>query len=163
MKEVSYDIKPAGEYQKQDILALYQTMLYGAADWDENYPCMDTIEFDMERGNLFVMIEGEEILAVISIDEDEEVDKLPNWNRELEPAGELSRLCVRQDWQNQGIARVMMEYAFEELRRRGCRGVHILVREGHKAALSSYSHLGYRPAGTCRLFDKDFVCLERGL
>ncbi len=163
MIDLQYKIQPAQEYQKNEILALYKTMLGGLADWDEHYPSMDNIDFDMERGNLFVMMEGDDILAAISIDEDEEVAKLPNWSEELEPAGELSRLCVRQDLQNQGLARVMMEYAFEELRSRGYKGVHILVRRGHKIALRSYLHLGYMAAGNCRLFEKDFVCFERAL
>ncbi len=158
-----YTIAPAQEHQKDAILALYRTMLGGLADWDENYPTMTHINADMERGNLFVMTAGEELLAAISIDEDEEAARLPNWNPELEPAGELSRLCVRQDYQNRGLARVMMEYAFERLRSRGCRGVHLLIREGHVVAMRSYSHLGYQPAGHCRLFGKDFACYERAL
>ncbi len=158
-----YAIGPAQEQQKEEILALYRTMLGGAADWDEHYPTMAHITDDMARGNLFVMTAGKEILATISIDEDAEVARMPNWAPALEPAGELSRLCVRREYHNRGLARVMMEYAFEELRRRGCRGVHILIREGHTVALRSYSHLGYRPAGHCRLFGKDFACYERAL
>ncbi len=156
-------IAPAQEHQKEAILALYKTMLGGLADWDEHYPTMEHIHADMARGNLFVMTEGDEILAAISIDEDKEVARLPLWAPELEPAGELSRLCVRQDCQNRGYARVMMEYAFEQLRRRGCKGVHILIREGHKIAVRSYSHLGYQEVGRCRLFGKDFLCFERAL
>ncbi len=156
-------IQPAQPHQKAAILALYKTMLGGAADWDEHYPTMEHIEADMARDNLFVMTEGSELIATISIDEDEAVAQLPNWNPALEPAGELSRLCVRQDCQNRGLARQMMEYAFEQLRHRGCKGVHILIREGHKVATRSYSHLGYQPAGHCRLFGKDFDCYERPL
>ncbi len=156
-----YRIQPAKDDQKEEILSLYRTMLGGAADWSEEYPCMDNIEFDMERNNLFVMMDGEEIIAAISIDEDEEVMQLPNWSRELEPAGELSRLCVRADKQNRGIARRMMEFAFEELKNRGYKGVHILVREGHVVALRSYAHMGYQRVGTCSLFDKSFGCYER--
>ncbi len=156
-------IQPAQEHQKDAILALYDSMRGGAADWDAHYPTMTHINEDMARGNLFVMTEGEELIATISIDEDEAVAVLPNWAPELEPAGELSRLCVRQDYRNRGIARRMMEYAFEQLRRRGCKGVHILIREGHAVAVRSYSHLGYHPAGHCTLFDKDFDCYERPL
>ncbi len=156
-------ISPAQPQQKDTILALYRSMLGGAADWDEHYPTMAHIEADMARGNLFVMQEGGDIIATISIDEDAEVDALPNWNPELAPAGELSRLCVRQDCRNRGIARQMMEHAFAELRRRGCKGVHILVREGHVVALRSYARLGYRPAGVCCLYGKDFSCWERPL
>ncbi len=159
----TYTIQLAQPQQKEAILALYRSMLGGAADWDEHYPTMDHINADMAHGNLFVMTEGEEILATISIDECEEAARLPNWSPELEPAGELSRLCVRQDCRNRGLARVMMEHAFAELRRRGCKGVHILVREGHVVATRSYAHLGYRPVGQCTLFGKAFDCYERSL
>ncbi len=153
-------IQPAQPHQKESILALYKSMLGGAADWDENYPTMEHIEADMARGNLFVMTEGDDILATISIDEDEETARLPNWSPGLEPAGELSRICVRQDCRNRGIARRMMEYAFDVLRSRGCKGVHILIRKGHIVAQRSYMRLGYQPAGSCHLFGKDFDCYE---
>ncbi len=163
METLPCTIQPAQEHQKNAILALYKTMLGGAADWDEHYPTMEHINDDMARGNLFVMTAGDDILAVISIDEDEEAARLPNWSPELEPAGELSRLCVRKDCQNRGIARMMMEYTFTELRSRGYKGVHLLIREGHTVAIRSYAHLGYRPAGHCHLFGKAFACFERPL
>ncbi len=163
MESTPHVIQPAQPEQKNAILALYRSMLGGAADWDEQYPTMEHIEADMARGNLFVMTAGEDVLAAISIDEDEEAARLPNWSPGLEPAGELSRLAVRQDCQNRGLARQMMEYAFAQLRNRGCKGVHILIRKGHVVAQRSYAHLGYCPVGECTLFGKDFDCFERPL
>ncbi len=162
---IACTIRPAQEHEKEAILALYDAMRGGAADWDAHYPTMVHIDEDMARGNLFVMTEGEgqRLIATISIDEDEVVAALPNWSPELEPAGELSRLCVREDCRNRGIAREMMAHAFAELRRRGCKGVHILIREGHIVATRSYMRLGYRPAGTCQLFGKSFDCYEMPL
>ena len=125
---------------KEEILALYKTMLHGPADWDEHYPSEDTIDFDISRNALYVMKNDlGEIIAAISIDEDEEVDKLPCWN--IAPSGELSRLCVRSDMQNHGIAKEMMRYAFDVMKKEGKKGVHILVRTGHIKALSTYAKL----------------------
>ena len=94
---------------KEEILALYRTMLYGPADWNEYYPDEETIEFDLSRNALFVMKNSQEqIIAAISVDEDEAVDKLACWSREVMPSAELSRLCVRKDMQNQGISKQMM-------------------------------------------------------
>lgn len=144
---------------KEEILALYKTMLYGPADWDEHYPNGDTIDFDMSRNALYVMKNDlGEIIAAISIDEDEEVDKLPCWS--IMPGGELSRLCVRKNMQNHGIAKEMMRYAFDVLKNEGKNGVHILVRTGHTKALSTYGKLGFKTVGECCLFDKDFICME---
>ena len=146
---------------REEILALYKTMLYGPADWNEYYPNEDTIEFDLSRNALYVMKDDEDrIIAAISIDEDEDVKNLSCWSRELIPRAQLARLCVRKDMQNQGIAKKMMRYVFEILKKEGNKGVHILVKTGHEAALSSYSAIGFRMVGECNLFDKDFVCME---
>ncbi|MGN0666561.1 MAG: GNAT family N-acetyltransferase [Huintestinicola sp.] len=146
---------------KEEILALYRTMLYGPADWNEYYPNEDTIEFDMSRDALYVMKNDEgQIIAAVSIDEDEAVDKLDCWSKELMPEGEISRLCVRKDMQNRGIAKEMMRHIFEILKKEGKKGVHILVKTGHEAAFASYGAIGFRKVGECTLFDKDFICME---
>lgn len=149
----------AASEDKEEILALYKTMLHGPADWDEHYPSEDTIDFDMSRNALYVMKNDlGEIIAAISIDEDEEVDKLHCWS--IMPGGELSRLCVRGDMQNHDIAKEMMRYAFDVMKKEGKKGVHILVRTGHTKALSTYGKLGFKTVGECHLFDKDFICME---
>ena len=154
-------IYSAVQEDKQEILSLYRTMLYGPADWNEYYPNEDTIEFDIARNALYVMKNSEEqIIAAISIDEDEDVDKLSCWSKELSPCGEVSRLCVRKDMQNQGIAKQMMRFLFEVFRKEGKKGVHILVKTGHKAAFASYGALGFKAVGECTIFNKDFVCME---
>lgn len=154
-------IYPAKREDKEEILALYKTFLYGPADWNEYYPNEDTVEFDLSRNALFVMKNDcGQIIAAISIDKDEAVDKLPCWDEKLTPAAEFSRLCVRKDMQNQGIAKEMIRYVFEILRQEGKKSVHILVKTGHKAALSSYSAIGFKAVGECNLFDKDFICME---
>ena len=153
-------IQNACENDKQEVLALYRSMLYGPADWDEHYPGEDTIDFDLKRNALFVMRDDAgKIAAVISIDDDEAVERLDCWDKSI-PSRELARLCVREDMQNHGIAKMMMRYAFDRLREQGNKGVHILVRKNHNAALAAYRALGFEAVGDCRLFDKEFVCME---
>lgn len=157
-------IIPARSEDKDEILSLYKTMLYGPADWNEYYPNEETIEFDLSRNALYVMKnDDEEIIAVISIDKDEDVDKLDCWSKALMPSGEVSRLCVRKDMQNQGIAKQMMRFLFDVFKNEGKKGVHILVKTGHEAALASYGALGFKAVGECNFFDKDFICMEIAL
>lgn len=155
-------IELASPKDAKEILALYRTQLHGLADWDEHYPSEETIEFDLSRDALFVMRnEAGEIIATITLDADEAVEELTCWSKELSPVGELSRLCVRSDMQNQGIARVMMQYAFGVLKDKGYAGVHILVRPTHVIALRSYAKLGFTKVGECELFERQFYCFER--
>lgn len=159
-----YKILLAKKEDTDEIMNLYNAHKGGPADWNEYYPNEDTIAFDLSRESLFVMKnETGEIIAVISIDSDENVDNLECWDKSRVPAGEVSRLCVRGDMQNQGIAKVMMEHVFEVLRQRGMKMVHILVRAGHVAALKSYAKLGFEQVAECEVFDKQFVCMEKAL
>ena len=99
----------ADKNDSEEILKLYKAQIGGAADWNEHYPSEETIEFDLKRNALFVMKnESNEIIAVISIDDDQEVADLNCWNKELEPSAELARLCVREDMRNKGISPVYL-------------------------------------------------------
>ena len=42
-----------------------------------------------------------------------------NKESELSPEGELARLAVRPDVQNRGLARIMLQFGMDELKRRG--------------------------------------------
>lgn len=156
-----HEICLASPADKDKILALYKTMLYGPADWDEDYPNEETIEFDMSRDALFVMKNDDnEVIAAISIDKDDDVDSLPCWDKSLAPSGEFSRICVRKDMQNQGIARQMILHVFDVMRKDGKKGAHILVKTGHDAALALYGKLGFKTVGECFMYGKDFICME---
>lgn len=156
-----HEICLASSADKDKILALYKTMLYGPADWDEDYPNEETIGFDMSRDALFVMKnDDDEVIAAISIDKDNEVDSLPYWDKSLAPSGEFSRICVRKDMQNKGIARQMILHVFDVMRKDGKKGAHILVKTGHEAALALYGKLGFKTVGECFMYGKDFICME---
>lgn len=156
-----HEICLASPADRDKILALYKTMLYGPAEWDEDYPNEETIGFDMSRDALFVMKnDDDEVIAAISIDKDDEVDSLPCWNKSLAPSGEFSRICVRKDMQKQGIARQMILHVFDVMKKDGKKGAHILVKTGHEAALALYGKLGFKTVGECFMYGKDFICME---
>lgn len=158
------NITLAEESDKDELLKLYRSMIGGAADWNEYYPSMENIEFDIAHDSLFVMKNQKgEIISAISIDHDEEVDKLDCWSKDFQPSAEVARVCVRKDLQGQGIAKMMMEHVFTVLREQNKKSVHILVRDNHKVALKCYSDLGFVPVGECELFEKHFVCMEKSL
>lgn len=160
----NFKIVLAQEKDTDEILNLYRANLYGPADWDENYPSLDTIAFDLSRNSLYVMRnENNEIISAISIDSDEEVENLSCWNKDLTPAIEISRLCVREDMTNNGISKVMMKHLFTKAKNDGCKSIHILVKTGHTVALKSYSKLGFKKVSQCNLFGKDFICMEKAL
>ena len=150
---------------KTEILALYRALVgtpYCA--WTEAYPGESDFDYDMERDALFCM-ENEmgEIIGTISIDDDAQVEALSCWSDALQPSAELSRLGVRPDMQNQGIARLLLQQGMEQLRAQGKKSVHFLVCKTNKKALRSYEKLHFAVVGACRLYDEDFWCYEKAL
>ena len=162
--ELNYEILHAREEDRTDVLHLYKVQLGREfCLWDDEYPGNDTIDFDLARDALFIMKSGGKTVACISVDDDEDVDALECRNNELAPGGELSRLAVLPEMQNKGIARIMLEYGMEELKRRGFRSVHFLVGRKNVKALKSYAHIGFHLAGECYMYGNDYLCYEKEL
>lgn len=155
----------ASEGDKNEILALYRSLVGTEfCAWTENYPGEIDIEGDLARQGLFCLKDEEEkIIGVISIDHDEAVENLPCWSKELKPAAELSRLGVRIENQNQGIARKLLQYGMEELRSQGKKSVHFLVCKTNKKAIYSYDKLKFDIVGECELFGEEWWCYEKNL
>ena len=99
----------AREEDRAEILALYRAQIGREfCPWTEHYPSDEEITFDLSRDALFVMREEGRIIAAVSLEEDPQVDALPCWTPELQPGGEIARVAVHPDFQNQGIARQMV-------------------------------------------------------
>ena len=158
----TYQITMATEADASAILSLYKAQIGREfCAWDEDYPSAQTIDFDLSRDALFVLkIEGQ-IKATISLEVDEAVDTLPCWDPSITPVGELARLAVSPEVQNQGLGRVMLQFGMDELARRGFRGIHILVNKHNLKAIRSYGVFGFRVAGECHMYEQDFLCYEK--
>ena len=157
-------IEHARREDAEEILSLYRAQLGREyCPWNEYYPSMDEIDFDLGRNALFIMREEGKIIAAISIDEDEAVDNLEYWNPELQPGGELSRLAVSPDCQGGGLAKEMINYGLAELKKRGFLSLHFLVNRNNKKALKCYSAFGFTKVGECEMYDQPMLCYEMEL
>lgn len=155
----------ATKTDEAEILALYRSLAGTEfCAWTENYPNEIEIDGDLSRDALFCLRDTDgRIVGVISIDDDKEVEKLPCWSEALKPAAELSRLGVRVESQNQGIARQLLQYGMDELKTRGYKSVHFLVCKTNKKAIRSYDKLHFNIVGECELFGENWWCYEKAL
>ena len=157
-------IELATENDKTEVLKLYKAQLGREfCPWNEYYPSMEEIEFDLSRDSLFVMREDGKIVAAISIDDDESVNNLQYWTPELQPGGELSRLAVSPDCQNNGVAKEMINRGLLELKNRGFKSLHFLVNEHNTKARKCYSAYPFIKVGECELYDQPMLCYEMKL
>ena len=163
--EIKMRFVQAVENDKNEILALYRSLVGTEfCAWTKDYPGEYDIDGDLSRNGLFCLKdEKERIVGVISIDNDEAVENLSCWSKELKPAAELSRLGVRIENQNQGIARKLLQCGMEELRYQGKKSVHFLVCKTNKKAIRSYEKLKFDIVGECELFGEEWWCYEKSL
>lgn len=155
----------ADHKDKAEILSLYHSLVgTECCAWTEDYPGDKDIEGDLARDGLFCLKNQEgAIIGVISIDQDEAVESLTCWSRELAPSAELSRLGVRMEYQNRGIAGMLLRHGMEELRRRGKRGVHFLTCKTNQKAVRAYSKLDFNIVGECEMYGEEWWCYEQRL
>ncbi len=148
-----------------EILQLYRSLVGTEfCAWTDQYPGKAEIEGDLSRDALFCLKDmAGTLIGVISIDQDEAVEALPCWTEAWKPAGELSRLGVRSEYQNQGVARQLLQYGMAELEHRGMKSVHFLVCKTNQKAIRSYDKLGFNIVGDCELFGELWWCYEKSL
>jgi ribosomal protein S18 acetylase RimI-like enzyme len=157
-------IEKAKVKDKDAILKLYKSQLGRQyCPWNEYYPTMEEIDFDLSRDALLVMREDGKIIAAISIDDDDSVNNLDCWTDELQPGGELSRLAVDPEFQNQGIAKEMINYGMKALKERDFKSLHFLVNRHNLKAMKSYAAFGFNKVGECELYDQPMFCYEMKL
>ena len=114
---------PMSREEAEEILQLYRSLIGTEyCVWTENYPTEREVEFDLSRNALFCLHERmpepderERLIGTISIDDDPEVEALSCWSEDLTPVAELSRLGVAAEYQNRGIARILLQEATAEL------------------------------------------------
>ena len=161
---MGHKILKATESDLSSILALYRAQIGREfCPWSEEYPSDEEISFDLSRDALFVLKTDDQIKAAISLEEDKDVDSLSCWNAELEPSGSIARVAVLPDEQGRGYGRIMLQYAMDELKRRGYRGIHFLVNKHNVKAIRSYAVFGFEVVGECHMFGQDFLCYQKEL
>ncbi len=163
---MSFRFEHVKESEADEVLALYRSLVGTPfCAWTADYPARSDVDFDLSRNALFCLRDEEtgEMAGVISIDEDPKVKNLTCWTPERLPGRELSRLGVKEQYQNQGIARKLMAGAIEELRRQGYKSVHILVAKENKKALASYRVFEYEVVGECFMHEHEYLCYEKTL
>lgn len=158
-------IGPASEADRDALTRLYNCQKgRDYCPWTEAYPAPENITEDLQRDALFVMRdENGAVIAAVSIEEDENVERLACWDPALAPGKEIARVAVDPACQNQGLARRMVAYIMDVLRERGYKSIHFLVNHQNIKAIRSYAAFDFRVVGECDMYDQHYLCYEKEL
>lgn len=152
------------EDDREEILSLYKAQIgQEYCPWNEDYPSNEEIDWDFSRDALFVLKADGQIKAAVSLEKDDAVDSLSCWDENLAPEGELARIAVLPEEQGKGYGRIMIQFGMDELKRRGFRGIRMLVNKLNRKAIRCYAVFGFRVVGECRMYEQNFLCYEKGL
>jgi len=161
---MDYEIVLAKEENRAEIMALYKAQIGREfCPWTDGYPSDETIDYDLSRDALYILKMDGKIKAAVSLEEDEDVDNLKFWDENKAPEGELARIAVVPEEQSRGLGRIMLRFGMDELKRRGFKGIHMLVNKHNKKAIRCYSVFGFDIVGECHMYDQDFLCYEKEL
>lgn len=158
----------AEKKDKEEIRSLYRQAIGSeGCTWSEEYPTEEITDDDLAREALFCMKgENGRIIGAVSMDEDPEVDALPNWSFRKEDgirAVELARLVIREEYRNQGFAGKMAACMLEILKEREYLYAYFLVSQSHERAIRAYKDLGFSDRGEAELFGGKWFCYEKNL
>lgn len=152
------------ESERENVLAIYHSMVGTAGcTWNMEYPDEHEIAADLARGELFCIRGREGILGVISVDRDEAVSALPQWDALAKKPAELARLAVIHSYQNRGLARRLILSTVEILKQQEYDTVRYLVSPGNKKALASYAKLNFEYRGSAFLYEQEWFLYEQAI
>lgn len=154
----------AEKAEADKILELYHSVLdTPCCRWSLEYPVMANIEDDLSRDGLFCLVENDEIIGAISIDKDDDVEALECWDKQLVPSMEVSRLCVRNDYQGKGLASILLENMMAYGANNGYKSIHYLVSKHNPIAQKAYKRLNFNLVGECQMYHDEYYCYEKVL
>ena len=111
------EIISAKHHQLEEIMefisnVVYQMQSEGLDHWGDDYPNRTVFLNDIKNQNLYLMVENDEIIAVIAITDDLEPQYSEiDWEDSKGKVLEVHRLAVHPRWQRKGVARALMDYA----------------------------------------------------
>ena len=125
-----------------------------ADQWQGPYPAEEHFRFDMDRGELFVILHGEEIAAFFTLSTREEKSYAAitdgKWT-EGPDAAVLHRCAVAEKYRGSGIAEKMMRFIDEQTLAYGLRCVRTDTHKKNKSMQRLLRESGYRYRGNLQV------------
>lgn len=136
----------------------------GIFQWNEHYPSREAFELDLEREELFVLQQKDQIVGciVISTLKDTEYDEI-DW---LTPDGKnyyIHRLAVHPQFQGKGMAQRLMSYAENRAIEQAYRSIRLDTFSKNGRNQKFYELRGYKRLGSIyfpRQSEAPFYCYE---
>ena len=156
------EIRKAKIEEAEEILKIYKSLIgYEGCLWDEYYPNIEIVNNDIKNETLYVALIDDEIVGAAQSGIDEELFNMEFFTKEKKNPRDLSRVAVKKEYQKQGIARKIIAYIEDELRKDGVDYMYLTVGKTNIKAYNLYKTIGYETKGEMVKFDSDWYCQEK--
>lgn len=116
----------ATEQNIEEILNIYHSLIgKDGCTWDFDYPNIDEVKNDINKKSLYIVLKDKQIIAVAAAGEDDELQELECYNKNMKVPCDLVRIAVRTEYQNKGIAKYLISYIEKQVVKKGFDGIHL--------------------------------------
>ena len=126
----------------------------GVDQWQDGYPDEKAFRFDLERGESFVVLHGEEVAGFFTLSSRREASYAAitdgKWSSD-EPYCVLHRAAVAEDYRGTGLAEKLLRFAEDEAAARGVRCVRADTHRKNKAMQRLLREGGFRYRGNVQV------------
>jgi len=159
-----YLFSKARSDQADAIFSLYREVVaegqkHGASHWSEDYPTRVFLDEDIELQRIFVLEEGNTLIAAVSLLETDDLDDEPVGWQDVKSCVPV-RLCVSPKYQGQRIGEYMMNCLIEYVKPLGYQSMRLLAAENSIAANRLYTRMGFVCLGVVQLYGMSFNAYE---
>ncbi|MCI8483406.1 MAG: GNAT family N-acetyltransferase [Lachnospiraceae bacterium] len=133
----------------------------GINQWNQYYPLREDFIEDIEKGQLFVGMAGQEIAVIYTLNQEYDKEyETASWSQPEKSFFIVHRLCVHPKFQHQGIARQTMEEIERTASLHGVPSIRLDVYSKNPYALKLYHSCGYQEVGTITRRNGMFYFME---
>ena len=133
--------------------------LQGIRQWHEDYPAIENIRQDIERGELYYIGKGEEVWATITLNEEQDPQYQDIiWNCNEGKILVIHRLATHPNKQGKGLAQRLMTFAEEYAHANGYAAIRLDAYEANPHSQRFYRKMGYVQTGYVQFDYQKFRC-----
>ena len=159
------EIRPAKENEYPAVRKFYHSLIdementqFGPGWKKDIYPAPEFLLESIRKGELYIGTIDEVIVSCMVLNHEcNEGYKTIKWSVEVEDAGVfiIHALGVTPRFGKRGIAKEMVQKAFDVARQRNIHVLRLDVLQGNTPAVKTYNKMGFQHMGTAQMFYED--------
>jgi len=157
-------LRRAMETDLDAILSLYTEAIgREGCVWNDEYPGANFLQSDFKAGDLFVLLDEDEMIGAVSLEQEREYDDLAEFAITDETEREIARVVIAKKHSGKGLAAKMLQLLFDKLKDQGIRGIRLSVAACNEAAMRTYKKLGFQFLTFAKLYGGEYWVCEKVL